>query len=111
MPPFSNSMYNSLKFIAQILLPGGGALYFAVAQIWGLPKAEEVVGTVTAIDVFLGLILEWSTRTYNNSDAKYDGAIVVEQQPNGPKMFNLELSSDPHDLDQKKEVTFKVKPQ
>ena len=53
----SNKVYNWLKFVAQILLPGVGALYFALAQIWGLLAAEEVVGTITAVDVFLGLFL------------------------------------------------------
>ena len=54
----SNSMYDKLKWIAQILLPAIGTLYFALAQIWGLPYAEQIVGTITALDCFLGAILE-----------------------------------------------------
>lgn len=61
----SNSMYDKLKWIAQILLPAIGTLYFALAQIWGLPYAEQIVGTITALDCFLGAILGISTAVYN----------------------------------------------
>lgn len=61
----TNSMYDKLKWIAQILLPAIGTLYFALAQIWGLPFAEQIVGTITALDCFLGAILGISTAVYN----------------------------------------------
>ena len=61
----SNSMYDKLKWIAQILLPAIGTLYFAIAQIWGFPFAEQIVGTITALDCFLGAILGISTAVYN----------------------------------------------
>lgn len=61
----SNKTYDFLKFIAQILLPALGTLYFALASIWGLPYGEEIVGTITAVDAFLGAILGISTVKYN----------------------------------------------
>lgn len=61
----NNKMYDILKWIAQILLPALGALYFALASIWGLPYAEQIVGTITAVDAFLGAILGISTYMYN----------------------------------------------
>ena len=63
----SNKTYDVLKWIAQILLPALGTLYFALAQIWHFPLAEEIVGTVTAVDAFLGVILGISTRKYNQT--------------------------------------------
>lgn len=60
----SNSVYDALKFIAQILLPAIGTLYFALARIWELPLAEQVVGTITALDAFLGALLGISTAQY-----------------------------------------------
>lgn len=60
-----NRTYDILKWIAQIVLPAIGALYFALAQIWGLPYGEQIVGTITAIDCFLGAILGISTMMYN----------------------------------------------
>ena len=61
----SNRVYDVLKFVAQILLPALGTLYFTLASIWGFPYAEQIVGTISAIDVFLGVILGISTSNYN----------------------------------------------
>lgn len=61
----SNQVYDCLKFIAQILLPAIGTLYFALAKIWGLPYAAEIVGTISAVDAFLGALLGISTMQYN----------------------------------------------
>ena len=60
----SNKLYDILKWIALILLPALGTLYFALAGIWGFPYAEQVVGTITAIDTFLGVLLGISANTY-----------------------------------------------
>lgn len=60
----NNKVYDILKWVAQIVLPALGALYFALAQIWGLPYGEEIVGTITAIDCFLGAILGISNVQY-----------------------------------------------
>lgn len=61
----SNKVYDILKWIAQIVLPAIGTLYFALAGIWGFPYGEQVVGTITAIDAFLGAILGISSVQYN----------------------------------------------
>lgn len=64
----SNRTYDILKFIAQILLPALGTLYFALASIWGLPYGEQIVGTITAVDAFLGAVLKISTDKYNRGE-------------------------------------------
>ena len=61
----SNKVYDVLKWIAMYLLPASGTLYFAIASIWGLPYGEQIVGTITAFDTFLGVILGISTSQYN----------------------------------------------
>ena len=61
----SNKVYDTLKWIAMYLLPALGTLYFALSAIWGLPYGEQIVGTITAIDTFLGVILGISTVQYN----------------------------------------------
>lgn len=61
----NNKTYDVLKWIAQYLLPGLGTLYFTLAGIWGLPYGEQIVGTITAIDAFLGIVLGISTAQYN----------------------------------------------
>lgn len=60
----SNKAYDILKWIAQILLPAVGTLYFALAGIWGFPYAEQIVGTITAIDTFLGCLLGISSMRF-----------------------------------------------
>jgi hypothetical protein len=60
----SNKQYDVLKWVAQILLPALGTLYFALAGIWGFPYGEQIVGTITAVDTFLGVLLGISTKQY-----------------------------------------------
>lgn len=62
----SNKAYDALKYIAQIVLPAIGALYFGLAKIWHLPYATEIVGTIACVDTFLGAILQISTNNYYN---------------------------------------------
>lgn len=66
----SNKWYDVLKWIALIFLPALGALYFGLAQIWGFPYGEEIVGTISVIDTFLGALLGISTANYNKSQSK-----------------------------------------
>lgn len=66
----SNKVYDILKWIAMCVLPAIGTLYFALAGIWGFPFGEEVVGTIAAIDTFLGVILGISTAQYNKHKEK-----------------------------------------
>ena len=61
----SNKAYDVLKWIALYLLPGLGNLYFALAGIWGFPYGEEIVGTITAVDTCLGVLLGISSAQYN----------------------------------------------
>jgi hypothetical protein len=45
-----------------------GTLYFALASIWGFPYGEQIVGTITAVDAFLGTCLGISTKNYYQED-------------------------------------------
>ena len=65
----TNKMYDILKWIAQYFLPAVGTLYFALAGIWGLPYGEQVVGTITAVDAFLGVLLGISSAQYNKASS------------------------------------------
>mgnify|MGYP002623354778 CR=1 FL=1 len=66
----TNQVYDVLKWVAQYLLPALGTLYFALAGIWGLPYGEQIVGTITALDTFLGVLLGISTVQYNKTDGQ-----------------------------------------
>lgn len=67
----SNKLYDILKYIALIVLPAIGTLYFALSGIWGLPYGEQILGTITAIDTFLGALLKISTNIYNKNKENF----------------------------------------
>ena len=67
-----NSVYDVMKFLCTILLPACGTLYFALARIWDLPLAEEIVGTLSAIAVFIGAIIGISSMSYNKEQQPPD---------------------------------------
>ena len=64
----TNKQYDILRYIAQIVLPALGTLYFALSSIWGLPYGEQIVGTITAVDAFLGALLGLSTAQYKKNN-------------------------------------------
>lgn len=66
----SNKTYDILKWIAQILLPALGALYFGLAKIRGFPYGTEIVGTISLVDAFLGALLGISSNLYYSEQAE-----------------------------------------
>lgn len=105
----SNALYNRLKFLSQIFLPAVGTLYFALAGIWGLPSAEEVVGTVVALDTFLGVMLGISSSAYSNNPENYDGTIhVLGDTGEDKRGYSLRLPDDYEKIENAKELRIKV---
>ena len=101
---FSNKTYDILKWIAQILLPALGTLYFGISSIWGLPNAGEVVGTITVIDTFLGCLLGLSSAKYEG-----DGTMIVDTTNEDVDVYRMELNEPVETLGDKDSVMFKVK--
>lgn len=64
-----NKTYDILKWITTIVLPACGTLYFALSGIWGFPYGEQIVGTITALVTFFGVVLGISTKKYNEEVA------------------------------------------
>ncbi len=64
----SNKMYDILKWITTVVLPAIGTLYFALAGIWDFPYADQVVGTITAVVTFLGIVLGISSAQYHKKN-------------------------------------------
>jgi hypothetical protein len=104
-PLLSDQLYVYLKYTTSIALPAVGALYFALAQIWSLPKASEVVGSISVLNAFLGALLGVSAMTYS---APFDGVIHVENTGEGTTA-HMVLNSDPETaLSQNSSLTFQV---
>ena len=105
----SNRTYDILKWVAQILLPALGTLYFALGQLWHWPAIEEVVGSITAVDVFLGVLLGISTKQYEKTE-KYDGDLLIQDKgEDQPTLFSMELNKHPDDIASRKDMILKVR--
>lgn len=104
----NNKVYDTLKYISQIVLPALGALYYGLGDIWSFPKVTQVVGTISIIATFLGVILGLSSRAYRNSSERFDGAIDTVKD--GDKtVYSMNVDGDPEKLLEKKdELTFRV---
>lgn len=71
----SNKVYDILKDIALYVLPALATLILALGNIWGIPYAEAIAATITAIDTFLGAILKISSNVYHkNEEGAQDAA-------------------------------------
>jgi hypothetical protein len=62
-------MYDVLKWVALVVLPAIAILYESLAGIWGLPFADQIPATITAVDLFLGVLLGVSSATYNKKNS------------------------------------------
>lgn len=104
----TGKLYDVLKYLAQIVLPALGTLYFTLASIWGLGSGTEVVGTIMALDLFLGVILGISQVNYNKGIEQGGELLVNEDQ------LLFQLDDEKVDIEKlkagdKQEVRFKVK--
>lgn len=95
------------KKLVQLILPAISAAYFALAKIWGLPSAEEIVGTIAVIEIFLGTTLHISSAQFDSSGAAFDGHVTVTPNEMGTA---VKLNLDPNDLVDKSQITLKVNP-
>lgn len=101
----SDSTYARLNMTVKIVLPAIGTFYFTLASIWGLPYAEQVVGSIAALTVFLGTILVMAKRVWNENA---DGQIVIDQNDPNKDLYSLELGIPLEDISGKKQLTLNV---
>lgn len=83
----SNKWYDRLKWVAQILLPAVATLVFALAQVWQIPYTEQIVGTITAIDCFLGMLLGISTMQYKDKVSLIEGGASPAAKAGAPSDY------------------------
>lgn len=105
---FGDEVFDFLRKVVELILPALGALYFTLSQFWGFPNAEEVVGSLAAVAVFGGVLLGMSRKSYNNSEAKYDGALVVDTTNEYKDVYRLELGVPFEEIQGKNALTLKV---
>ena len=76
----SSKVYDILKYIAQIVLPAMGTLYAALSPLWGLPYAEAIVGTIVAVDAFLGALLQISSDQCYKEGRDVAGTLSIDPE-------------------------------
>jgi hypothetical protein len=105
----SNGTYDLLKKVVTIVLPAFATLYAALSQAWGFPNSEAVVATCAAVATFGGVLLSVSTKSWNKSEAKYDGEITITgvDEITGHPDLALNITTDPNELFSKRTVRFR----
>lgn len=76
-------LYDRLNWVAAIFLPALGAFIFALSGVWGFDTTGKIVGTITAFDAFLGLLLK-------RSKDKYVGDLAILRQAEMAKPENFD---------------------
>ena len=106
----SDKTYNRVKWISLIVLPALATAYFSLAPLWGLPKANEVVGTLAILSTCLGTLLGVSTKAYNSSGT--DGVVYAngKDEDTGLTRLGMTIGTHPDELLDKKVVRLTVDP-
>lgn len=102
-----NSTYNVLKFVALVVLPAAGTAYFAIAGLWNLPDTNQVIGTITAVDTFLGAMLHVSTKSYSPPT---NGALKVDLSDPARETYTLDVTTPLEDIKKLEHLVLKVEP-
>lgn len=106
-----DGLYDTLRRLVEIVLPGLGVFYYTIAHIWKLGHADEVVATFGAIAVLGGVLLKFARKGYQSGEAPpggYDGAVVADINEAGESVLRLQLdTSAAEDILNKKQLVFK----
>lgn len=107
----TNKTYDAIRRLVEIILPASSSAYFALAQIWNLPGADKVTGSIAVLTTFLGACVGLSNRKYYKSGRAYDGEIVTGTNPEtGNSLYSLNVDMDLDEIPQRKAILFKVSP-
>lgn len=104
----SNKTYDILKWCATIVFPAIGTLYFALSGIWGLPYAQEVIGTITAIDTFLGVLIGVTTYNYNRSESYGDATLHIDKTAEDTDKYLFDIRTDLEELETRRTMAVKI---
>lgn len=102
-----NGTYNALKFIALVVLPAAATAYAAIAGMWHLPDTEQVIGTISAVDTFLGAMLHVSTKSYSPAT---NGALKVDLSDPTKETYTLDVTTPIEDIKKLSHLVLAVEP-
>ena len=105
---FSDSVYDKIKWLVQIAFPALGSLYFGMAQIWGFPYGEEIVGTFAVLALFFGTLVGISHANYVRR-GEFDGEVGIDTSNVDKDRVVLQFNRPLEKLQGKSLVTLNVK--
>lgn len=96
----SSKMYDALKQAVTLVLPAMGALYVTLASLWDLPNPEVIAGILAALATFGGILMKVSTKSWNNSQNRFDGELIMTgyDSDTGIPDLRLRIVKDPNQL-------------
>ena len=65
----NNTIYNILKWLVLIALPALSTFLFCLSNLWGF-DATIIIGSIAALETFLGSLIGVSTYQYNKNQDK-----------------------------------------
>lgn len=72
----SNKQFDTIKWVALVLIPASATLVLTVGKIWELPYYDNIAATITAFGLFLAALIKVSTDQFNamaNEEVEDDG--------------------------------------
>lgn len=99
----TSKTYDILKWVAMVALPAFATLILAICGLWGLPYAEQIAGTVTAVATFLGALLQITSKNYQG-----DGTLNVDTSDPAKDLYSLDLTTGLSELPNKSKITLRV---
>ena len=84
----SNKTYDILKDIALYVMPALATLILTLGGIWGIPYAEAIAATITALDTFLGAVLKISSNKYAAMEEMHEADAELANSPLYPEDEN-----------------------
>lgn len=75
----SNKTYDTLKWVAIIVIPALATLVLTVGKIWGLPYYDNIGATISAIGLFIAAIIGVSSTTYTDEMTEEEALQAIEE--------------------------------
>ena len=69
----SNKTFDFLRLVGEIIIPAIATFYAAVGAIWGWPYIEGITGTLAAVTVLIGAIINGLRKVYNKKEEQNNG--------------------------------------
>ena len=107
-PLLTDKTYDLFGNIVRLFIPALGVFYATIAEIWNIPNPERVVGTLAALGLLLGVILQISKSQYKKTEADKDGVIDVFPTNEGAELGRMSLNLSADDISGKQLLTLKV---